>query len=302
MLPEVDLRGSAELVERLFFVDDGRKRIAAVPVAVRRAAARPRRTRTNNRYTAQSYRISPVLKGEARDGLALRTARQQHLDGRRTAPRSRPTARTRTRSPATLTQDPRPLGWALDYSRIETRFHAAGAVADASSSACSAVYKPDPQSSCPLTRGYEDNNFSTSDELRRRSTASASSGIRPSARASRRRGSIASSARRITCRSITARRFPCGRCDASRDITTYPQQLATLASGRRRRARCLNQLFTSRVTDPRSGRHSSTSSSASGACRPLLASPLDALFAAGHARRVAAGDAPACSARAIRSS
>jgi uncharacterized protein (PEP-CTERM system associated) len=245
VLPEVDILGSAELVERRFFVETAAN-VSQQYLSPFGAQPRDLSNGTNNRYTAQSYRISPVLKGEARDGLAYELRDNNIWADQNSTTVA--TGRSYTNEIAgKLTQDPRPLGWGFDYSRIETRFTQQEPLLS-ELERVSAVYKPDGRVEYSLTSGYESNNFST------QTSSGVIYGGGVKWHASERTSVEASAEHRFFGASYHLsldHRTPLSvwSLRASRDITTYPQQLASLASGADVSS-LLNQLFTSRVGDP----------------------------------------------------
>jgi uncharacterized protein (PEP-CTERM system associated) len=243
--PQVSLVGNAELVERLFYVD------ASAQVSQQYFSpfgARPQGliNATSNRYTAQSYRVSPYLKGEGANDLHYEL--RDNNTWTNASGTSSVTSHAYTNEVvANLTRDPRPLGWALEYDRTDTQFGDQNTLRSQLERA-RALWKPDPQLELSASAGYENNDYSLF----------TSSGViygggfkwRPSSRSNvdaewehRFFGSsyhVALNHR--TPLSVWSLR-------ASRDITTYPQQLANLAAGVDVDT-LLDGLFASRVTDP----------------------------------------------------
>jgi uncharacterized protein (PEP-CTERM system associated) len=243
--PQVDVSGIAELAERLFFVE------AAANVSQQYLSPfgpRPAdlASATANRYTAQSYRVSPLLKGEASGGLAY-----QLRDDNIWADSSNTSfAAQRSYSnelSGKISREARPLGWAVDYDRSETRFSQETPLRTQLERA-QLLLRQDATFEWSLSAGYEDNNYPDVTG----SGAIYGGGVKwqPNSR--------------TAIDAYTEHRFfgPSYRVSidhrtplsvwslrASRDITTYPQQLAALAGGDNVNL-LLNNLFSSRLTDP----------------------------------------------------
>jgi uncharacterized protein (PEP-CTERM system associated) len=242
--PEVALSGSAELISHLFYVDASANVSQQFvspfgPQPVNLAST------TNNRNTAQSYRISPYLKGrgandisyEVRDSSTWTVANGIAAAGNH--------AYT-NQALAHVDRAPRPVGWAVDYDRTETKFTDSGSlVTQAERARLQWRISPDWQASA--IGGYEDNRFPLA------SYTSAIYGAQVTWKPSDRTtvdaswehrffgGSYHVSVQERTALSVWSLR-------AFRDITTYPQQLATLGEGSDVNA-LLNQIFSGRVPD-----------------------------------------------------
>jgi uncharacterized protein (PEP-CTERM system associated) len=135
----------------------------------------------------------------------------------------------------------------MDYDRTETRFTQQNPLLS-ELERVSVLYKPDERVEWSLGGGYEYNNFSTE------SSAGAIYGAGVKWHPSERTSVEAAAEHRFFGTSYHVSfdyRTPLSvwSVRASRDITTYPQQLATLTSGQDVSS-LLNQLFTSRVADP----------------------------------------------------
>ncbi|HET8831972.1 MAG TPA: TIGR03016 family PEP-CTERM system-associated outer membrane protein [Casimicrobiaceae bacterium] len=243
--PQVSLVGNAELVERLFYVD------ASAQVSQQYLSpfgARPQGliNATSNRYTAQSYRISPYLKGEGANDL------HYELRDNNTWTNASGTASVTSQAytnevVANVTRDPRPLGWTLAYNRTDTRFGDQNTLRSQLERA-SALWKPEPEIELSASAGYEDNDYS----LFTSSGAIYGGGFkwRPSSRSNVDADwehRFFGSSYHVTLNHRTP--LSVWSLRASRDITTYPQQLANLAAGVDV-GTLLDGLFASRVTDP----------------------------------------------------
>jgi len=243
--PQVSLVGNAELVEKLFYVD------ASANVSQQYFSpfgARPQNlvNATNNRYTAQSYRVSPYFKGQGANDLHYELRDNNTWSDASNVSAATSSAYT-NEILGNVTRDARPLGWALDYDRTDTRFSAQNTLRSQLERA-RALWKPDPQVELSASAGYESNDYS----LFSSSGVIYGGGIkwRPSSRSS----ADANWEHRFFGSSyqvLLNHRTPLTVWSfrASRDITTYPQQLANIAAGVDVDT-LLNGLFASRVTDP----------------------------------------------------
>lgn len=243
--PIADVRGVAELVERRFFVetvlDVSQQYFSPFgPQPADLASA------TSNRYTAQSYRVSPVLKGDGSGGLSY-----QVRDDNIWADQSN-TSFAAQRSYTNelngkLTQEARPVGWQLEYDRADTKFTDLAALRSEIERA-SALFRQDTTLEWSLDAGYETNNYAGP------SNSAAIYGIGVRWRPTDRTTAEANYEHRFFGGSYHLtldHRTPLTvwSLRASRDITTYPQQLAALTAGEDVSG-LLNRLFASRLTDP----------------------------------------------------
>ena len=245
VLPQVVVNGVAELVERVFYLE-GAINVSQEYFSPFGARPADLSTATNNRYTAQSYRVSPVFKGDAGNGLSY-----QVRDDNIWADESNiafTTQRSYTNElDARLTREAQPLGWQLEYDRSDTRF------VDQSPQRSDVgrarlIGRQDATFEWSIAGGYEDNNYPGVNE----SGAVYGAGVRW--RPTDRTSVDADLEHRFFGASyhvVIEHRTPlsAGSIRASRDITTYPQQLATLVGGEDVNA-ILNRLFSSRITDP----------------------------------------------------
>jgi uncharacterized protein (PEP-CTERM system associated) len=244
--PEVSVSGTADLYPRVFFVD------ASAQVSqqfVSPFAPRPidLANATNNRLTAQSYRVAPYAKGdlrndmhyELRDDNLWTVANGAGLFGGRSYTNE---------VVGHLSRDPRPVGWQLDYDRNDTRFEEQSGNFLSELWRATGVWSPDAQWRFSVRGGYEDNRY----PLERFSGVvyGGALGWRPTPRTT----VDAAWEHRFFGASYQVNlqhRTPLTIWSlvASRNITTYPQQLANfLAQGDV--STILNNLFASRITDP----------------------------------------------------
>jgi uncharacterized protein (PEP-CTERM system associated) len=245
VLPQVDLAGTAELVERLFFLE------ASANVSqqyISPFGARPAdlSSATNNRYTAQSYRVSPVVKGRASGGYDYELRDDNIWSDESNTSIIGQRGYTNDLS-ARLDREPRPLGFGLDYERTETRFTGQFPLRDQRVRG-RGTYRQSATLEWFATGGYEENNF----EGPTQSNGIYGGGIRwhPTERTVL----DASAEHRFfgTSYHVTFdHRTPLSvwSLRASRDVTSYPQQLAALGAGDQV-STMLDRLFTTRVPDP----------------------------------------------------
>jgi uncharacterized protein (PEP-CTERM system associated) len=245
ILPEASVTGTIQLYPRLFYVDGS---IQVSQQFLSPFAARPQNfvSATSNRYTAQSYRVSPYLKGDAPAGVhyELRDT-STWTNANATANANRAYTNEVT---ARISQDPRPLGITGNYDRVDTTFTDQNNSFVTQIARVGALWQPDPEWQFGLRGGYEDNRFPL--ETFRGSTYGASVGWHPSQRTTL----DADAEHRFFGTSYHAafvHRMPLSiwTLRASRDMTTYPQQIATLPVDASVDA-LLNSIFASRLTDP----------------------------------------------------
>jgi uncharacterized protein (PEP-CTERM system associated) len=243
--PRVAVTGTVEALDRFLFVDASanvtqqyRSPFGALPNNLASA--------TSNRYTAQSYTLSPYIRGlwpdgvdyELRDsntwavanglGDGLGTGYSNHLTGH-------------------ITRRASPLGWSIDYDR--STFRSENQSTETTSIARTrALYRPDPTVELSGSVGYEDNRFTFTQE--RGVTYGVGATWHPTDRTS-----LVSSWERRFFGSAYQLSFDhhtpltAWSISASRDITNYPAQLASLPAGGNVQA-LLESLFSSKVPDP----------------------------------------------------
>jgi uncharacterized protein (PEP-CTERM system associated) len=240
--PNANLLGTWELVDRLLFVDGA--------IAVNQQYLSPFGARsdslvnaTNNRYTSQIYRISPYLKGDAgseysyelRDNNIFTNGNANVVTGAYT-----------NELIGSFRRDPRPFGWAVEINRADTKFQ--GQDRQLTELArLRGLYQVDPQVQLSTSGGYEHN------ELLVESTDNVVYGAGIRWRPTDRTNFDANWEHRFFGSSYNVsfdHRAPLSvwSLSASRNITTYPQQLASLPGGTDV-AGALNALFLSRVPD-----------------------------------------------------
>ena len=243
--PQVAVSGIAELVERLFYVD-GAINVSQQYLSPFGPRPADLSTATSNRYTAQSYRVTPILRGDAGNGLSY-----QLRDDNIWADESNTTFATQSSYTndlnGKLTRDAQPLGWQLEYDRSDTRFFDQSPQRSDIGRA-KLLARQDVALEWSLSGGYEDNNYPGVKE----SGGVYGAGVRwhPTDRTTL-DADVEHRFFGAAYHVAMDHRTPLSAWSvrASRDITTYPQELATLTAGEDVNA-LLNRLFSSRITDP----------------------------------------------------
>jgi len=240
--PNINLLGTWD-AERVFFVDGS--------INVSQQYLTPFGTRsdslanaTNNRYTAQIYEISPYIKSsEDRDYSYLLRDNNLWTKGNAGVVANAYT----NELIGTFERNPAPLGWAVEINRSATKFQ------DQSRqllelARARALYTIDPQVEVSISGGYEHNDLL----LESKDDVIYGTGFRW--RPSERSRVEANWEHRFFGASYNVtfeNRTPLSVWSvvASRNITTYPQQLASLPAGVDVAA-ALNQLYLTRIPDP----------------------------------------------------
>lgn len=255
--PQANVNGTLEAVEKLLYVD------ASVNVSQQYAnpfGPQPNNlaSATQNRYTSQTYAVSPYLKGEPRDGLDYELRQKSTWTNATGVAGSTASGIAGNRSYMSeitghLAQDPRPGGWRIDYDRSDLRYYGEGIQAGfdretLQSGQGSLVYRFDPTFQASVNGGYEDDDFFATHQ----SGATYGGGIEwhPDHRTSltaRAGHHFYGASYNVVFDHHTP--LTVWSVKASRDLTTYPEQLGTLPAGTDV-ATLLNALFTSQVADP----------------------------------------------------
>jgi len=245
--PQADVTGTLEAIDRFFFVD------ASANVSQQYASPfGPRPTTlanaTQNRYTAQTYSVSPYIKGTSVNDLDYELLQKSTWTDAAGISTGLGSNRSYTSEiVGHLIGQPRPGGWAVEYYRSDIKF------TDQNSESTEigrvrAVYQPDPSYRLSVTGGYEVNHFFLTDE--QGATYGAGVEWHPNDRT----GLNASWEHRFFGPSYQVtfdHRTPLTvwSLKASRDMSSFPQQVANLAPGVDVGS-LLDGLFASRITDP----------------------------------------------------
>ena len=244
VLPQVNITGNIEAVDRWLYVD-GNANVSQQYVSP--FGARPVDIQNNNqnRYTAQSYSLTPYLKRDLPGEMQVEIRDGNTWTKLNNAPASDTTAYTNVVS-ALLSRKPLPLGWDATYSRSEVKFGSQPLVTQVARG--NLVYQADPELQLSLRGGYED------DDLGLTQSRSSIYGV----------GAIWQPNARTKVNGYWEHRFFGSSYQAgwnyrtalfawdasfSRDITTLPQQLAA-GAGLVDTRTLLNQLFLTQFPDP----------------------------------------------------
>ena len=241
--PLVNLLGNAELVDRFFYIEGA---VVASQQFFNPFGAQPTNiaNATDNRYNATTYRVSPYLQGTATGGvnyLLRNNSTWANLSG---APISTNNSYTsewvgRLDSPGT------PLGWTADVDLTTVKFNNQGSQIT-NLGRIGPRYAIDPQLLLRADVGYEDNHYPLS------SYRGTIYGVGLQWRPTERTNVVANWEHRFFGTSYLFtfdHRTPLSvwGINASRNITSYPQQLASLPAGNVQGL--LNQLLLSRIPD-----------------------------------------------------
>ena len=244
--PTASIFGTVEAIERLFFIE-GAISISQPYLSPFGAQPSGLTNDTNNRYTQQTYRISPYLKGTTLGNVYYELRNNSYWSNSTDTSIATNDSFTsewigRIDSPVA------PLGWSAYFDAVDVKF------SNQSSQRMNVAtfgprYAVSPQVRIALIGGYEDNQFPFT---------SYQGGVygggiewRPTERTSL----VANVEHRFFGTGFLLsfdHRTPLSvwSLSASRGITTYAQQLAT-ATGTSSVPGLLNQLFTSRIPDPK---------------------------------------------------
>ncbi len=244
-VPQINLLGKVEAIDRLLFVDGA--------VYVTQEYFTPFGSRSaslvnnpDNAYIAQNYRVSPYLKGVTPGGLSYELRDNNIWSNLSSTPISVNNSYT-NEIVANLTRQPLPLGWALDYNRSDVKFK--GQEPQITELGRSRVlYRADPAIELSASLGYEHNRYPFAEY--NDFIYGAGARWRPTERTNvdatwehRFFGS--------SYRLVFDHRTPLSiwTIDASRNVTSYPQVLAQIPAGGIVPL-LLDFLFTSRIPDP----------------------------------------------------
>jgi uncharacterized protein (PEP-CTERM system associated) len=243
--PTVGLFGRVEAIERLFFIEGS---VNVSQQYLTPFASRPSglESTTSNRYTAAAYRISPYFKGvtpgdinyELRDSSTWTRAYQTQ---------SSTSQSYSNEALASVSRNPTPWGWSAEYNRASIKFPDQAALVTQLERA-RLIRQIDPQLQIFGGAGYENNHYVFADY--RDVTYQFGVRWRPTERTlvdADWEHRFFGSSYHLTF----DHRMPLSvwTVRASRDVTSYPQQLAGLPAGVDI-ASYLNQLFLTSIPDP----------------------------------------------------
>jgi|SRR5690349_95729 len=245
VLPEANLRGTIEALEKFFYIEGAASAqqtfftpFGAQPVSLANATA--------NRFRADSYRLTPYIKSPTSREIQYELRDDNiwtHLSG---APGGANDSFT-NKLTGHVSREPKPVGWALEFERTSDKFTDQPALVTQLARLRVPV-QVDPEIRVSASGGYEDNRYTFT------SPHGTIYGV----------GGEWRPAPRTTLKGDWEHRFFGSSYDfsfdnrtalstwnvkASRNLTTYPQQLASLPAGGDVAA-TLNQLLLSRIPDP----------------------------------------------------
>jgi uncharacterized protein (PEP-CTERM system associated) len=250
--PQVSIFGNLEAIEKFFFIE------ATANVSQQYLSPfGPRSTSlanaTDNRYTSQAYTVSPYIQGVANDGITYELRQRSIWSDATGVSVGSSSNRTYTSNVnGFITREPKPAGASVEYARSDTRFDDA-IDPDSRTETTEVVrlrglYQVDPSLQVSLIGGYEENHFFTTQE--RGATYGAGVVWHPTDRTNLN----ATWEHRYfgaSYHAVFEHRTPLSvwSINASRDVTSYPQQVAALTAGSDVN-QLLNSLFSARVPDP----------------------------------------------------
>jgi uncharacterized protein (PEP-CTERM system associated) len=243
--PSASLRGQLEVIDDLFFVD------ASATVAqtfYSPFGSRPAglTNATDNRYTSQSYTVSPFLRGNIGSDISWSIRQDNYWSNLTDAPEVTD-AQYINRLFATINRQPLPIGWGADVERTEYRFADQGDQI-LSLARARVAWRPVAQWEFFLSGGYESNEFPLFDSSG--PIYGAGARWRPTERTTL----DASWEHRFFGESydfLFAHRLPLSvwSIRASRNLQSYPEFLARLPEGTFVPG-ILNQILQNRINDP----------------------------------------------------
>jgi uncharacterized protein (PEP-CTERM system associated) len=245
VVPQVNLTGNIEALDKWLYID-GNASVSqqyASPFGPRPADVQ---NINQNRYTAQSYSISPYVKRALPGEMQIEIRDTNTWTKLNNAPTTDGTTAYTNVVYALVSRSPLPLGWETSYTRSEVKFGSQPLVTQLGRA--NLVYQADPELQLSLRTGYEDDDFGLT------KVRSSIYGL----------GARWQPNQRTTVNGYWEHRFFGSSYQAgftyrttllawdasfSRDITTLPQQLAAGAGVLDTRT-LLNQLFLAQFPDP----------------------------------------------------
>ena len=242
--PNANVTGNVEAIDKFFYVEGAAlisqqflTPFGAQPVSLANS--------TLNRYTASSYRISPYIKGITTGNVQYELRNNSYwttLEGAPVTTQNSFTSEWLGKIDSPMT----PLGWSADFDLTDVKFENQ-ASQQTNLGRVGPRYAYDAQLQFHADVGYEDNHYPFT------SYRGYIYGVGLEWRPTERTSVVASWEHRFFDASYLFsfnHRTPLSvwSLNASRNITSYPQQLAALPSGNVQGI--LNQLFLSRIPDP----------------------------------------------------
>ena len=242
--PIANILGNVEAIEKFFYIEGAAfvsqeflTPFGAQPVSLS--------TATQNRYTSATYRVSPYIQGITTGNVRYQLRNNSYWTNLSGSPIETSNSYTsewvgKLDSPVT------PLGWSADFDLTDVKF-TNQAPQTTNLGRVGPRYAYDPQVQLHADVGYEDNHYPFS------SYRGPIYGVGIAWRPTERTDVVANWEHRFFGSSYLFNfdhRTPLSlwNLNASRNITSYPQQLASLPAGNIQGI--LNQLFLSRIPDP----------------------------------------------------
>jgi uncharacterized protein (PEP-CTERM system associated) len=240
------LNGTVEAMEKFFFID-GTILVSQQyftpfgpqPVGLANA--------TQNRYTAESYSVSPYIKGRTAGDVQYLVRDENLWTNASGAPVSGVNGAYTNHFLANASKQSAQIGWVVEYDRSSVSFESQPPLRT-QLGRLRLLHNTDPQLQLSASVGYEDNDFALTQNR------GAIYGVGATWHPTNRTDLEATWEHRFFGSSYLlnfAHRTPLTvwNLNASRNITSYPQQVATLPTGFDVQS-LLNQLFLSSIPDP----------------------------------------------------
>ncbi|HSQ80148.1 MAG TPA: TIGR03016 family PEP-CTERM system-associated outer membrane protein [Casimicrobiaceae bacterium] len=248
--PEAAVTGTLEAIDKLFFIDASAN-VSQQYLSPFGARSSSLANSTQNRYTSQLYSVSPYIKGNSPGGIDYEL-RQKNTWTNASGISAAPSAdRSYTNEITThVARAPQPAGWRFEYDYSDITFPGQQRFNNETTQIGRgiATYQPDPELGLFASAGYEDNKFFFNHE----SGVTYGGGVEwhPTDRTTlnaRAEHRFFGASYNVSFDHRTP--LTVWSVKAVRDMTTYPEQLATLPAGADVAA-MLDFLFASRVQDP----------------------------------------------------
>ena len=248
VLPQANIAGTLEAIDRLLYID-GTVDVSQQYLSPFGARPQDISSATQNRYTSQLYTVSPYLKSKIGDGVDYELRQKSTWSNANgSSVNGLDTRSYSSEVSGHIAREARPGGWRLEYDRNDISF--AGQSQDETSEIARAtgLYRFDPTFQAGISGGYEDDRFFLTHQ------SGSIYGVSIEWHPNDRMSLTANGEHRFFGTSYHVKADDHSRrvvwsIDASRDVTSYPQQLGTLQAGQDVSA-LLNALFAPRISDP----------------------------------------------------
>lgn len=246
ILPQVNLLGDLHTADRVAHLE-GAVNISQQFFTPFGAQPQDLANATNNRYRASIYRLSPYIKDTVRGDIEYELRSNNTWSTLNGAPVDTSNSYVAEFLARAETKGDREFGWSLSYDYTDTTFKGQDNSLVSQLARAAPFYSVDPQLRVRLSVGYENNRYTLT------SSSDAIYGVGVRWRPTERTNVEAMWEHRFFGSSYSFtfdHRTPLTvwNVQASRNITTYPQQIASLASGANVGA-YLNELFLSAYPD-----------------------------------------------------